>query len=150
MSNTKAKTIAVDTDQQWIDQVRSNNTNSSKLKAYFVDLGEVSTWGRPISYSKRDNFIIYISKIWKGKEKPELILIDGRFRVSCFLYSLLNALPNSFILFDDYINRPWYHIVEEILCLHNTCGRQGVFKVPKSFDRKYANRLCKQFLYVMD
>jgi hypothetical protein len=45
---------------------------------------------------------------------PELILIDGRFRVGSFLTSYQRAIPGTIILFDDYYSRPEYHFVEKI------------------------------------
>ena len=43
---------------------------------------------------------------------PDLVLVDGRFRAACFLASLLFARPGAVILFDDYVDRPFYHTVE--------------------------------------
>jgi hypothetical protein len=42
----------------------------------------------------------------RGAVKPDLVLIDGRFRLACFLHPLLAAAPGTPILFDDYTNRP--------------------------------------------
>ena len=55
-----------------------------------------------------------------------MVLIDGRFRVACFLFSLLNAKKDSIIIFDDYMNRSEYHVVEEVLPKYEKCGRQVV------------------------
>ena len=59
-----------------------------------------------INYS---NHIRKLSKLEQGK--IDLILIDGRFRVSCCLkcFDIINE--NTHILFDDFMNRPEYHIV---------------------------------------
>ena len=77
-------------------------------------------------------------------------MIDGRFRVACFLNSLLNADPNTIILFDDYINRPHYHIVEEFLKPTQSCGRQACFVVPKTLNKDKIKEMYNQFLIVMD
>lgn len=42
-----------------------------------------------------------------------MVLVVGRFRVACFVYSLLCAQTRTIILFDDYANREHYHAVEE-------------------------------------
>jgi len=84
------------------------------------------------------------------KSQADVILIDGRFRVSCFLYSLINAKKDSIIIFDDYLNRPWYHIVEDVIPLYDKCGRQAVFKVPATFNKSLAQDLLSKFLYVFD
>ena len=150
LENTKSKVIAVDSDKAWISKININNLYDARLQTIWVDLGELTNWGRPISYKKRDNFIFYISKLWLGENKPDLVLVDGRFRVACFLYSLLNSKINTYIFFDDYNNRPWYHIVEEIIPIHEKCGRQSVFIVPEIYDKQLAKYLFEKFIYVFD
>ena len=48
------------------------------------------------------------------------------------------------------MNRPHYHVVEEVLGIYKKCGRQVVFKVPSVFKKQLATELLKQFIYVMD
>ena len=150
LENTKSKVIAVDSDQLWIDNVCNKNNFNEQIKAIWVDLGDLTKWGRPISYYKRDNFISYINAVWLFNNKADVILIDGRFRVACFLYSLLKAKIGSFIFFDDYNDRPWYHIVEEVLPIHQKCGRQGIFNVTDRFNKRLARNLFQKFIYVFD
>jgi len=63
---------------------------------------------------------------------------------------LLNAEEGSVIIFDDYTNRPYYHVVEEIVSRFDECGRQAVFKVPKQFNINLAKKLLDKFIYVFD
>ena len=79
-----------------------------------------------------------------------MILIDGRFRVACFLFSLINSKEDSTIIFDDYMNRPYYHVVEEVIQIHENCGRQAIFRVPATFNKKLARKLLNNFTYVFD
>ena len=150
LENTKSKIIAVDSSQNWIDKIGNNNSFKERIQTIWVDLGDLTDWGRPISYAKRDNFISYINSVWVFENKADVILIDGRFRVACFLYSLLNAKIGSFIFFDDYNNRPWYHIVEEVLPIYQKCGRQAIFNVTDTFNKRLAKSLLKNFVYVFD
>ena len=150
IENTTSKVIAVDSDQKWIEHVCNKNNFDKRLQITWIDLGKLTDWGRPISYKKRNNFISYINSVWSFESKADVILIDGRFRVACFLYSLLNAKIGSFIFFDDYNNRPWYHIVEEVLPIYEKCGRQGIFNVTDTFNKKLARCLLQNFLYVFD
>ena len=94
--------------------------------------------------------INYISNVWTFNLKADVILIDGRFRVASFLFSLINAKEGSIIIFDDYTDRSHYHVVEEILEVYKKCGRQVVFKVPKVFNKHLAEELLQKFIYVMD
>jgi len=149
IKNTKAKIIAVDTDKSWIESIDISKRRKD-IKLNWVNLGELENWGRPKTYSYRNNFIDYIGAVWHFNLKADVILIDGRFRVACFIYSLLNAEEGSVIIFDDYINRSFYHVVEEIVPRFDECGRQAVFKVPKQFNINLAKKLLDKFIYVFD
>ena len=149
LENTKSKIISVDTDKKWINTVDVCNKDY-RIKLIWVNLGDLENWGRPKNYKYRNKFIDYISNVWNFNEKADVILIDGRFRVACFLYSLINAKTDSIIIFDDYNNRPYYHVIEEIVPIYKTCGRQALFKVPKLFNNSLAQELLNNFIYVFD
>ena len=149
LENTKSKIISVDTDEKWIKTIDVSN-KCSRVKLNWINLGDLGNWGRPKSYEYREQFIDYISNVWSFNEKADVILIDGRFRVACFLYSLINAKINSIIIFDDYNNRPYYHIIEEVVPVYKICGRQAVFRVPKNMNRSLAENILNKFLYVFD
>ena len=83
-------------------------------------------------------------------KKPELVLIDGRFRVACFLFSLINGSPGTKIIFDDYVNRPHYHVVEEFIKPIETCGIQALFIIPKNLDYNNIEKTIEQFVHVFD
>ena len=67
-------------------------------------------------------------------QTPKLVLVDGRFRVCCFLTNLKFAEEGTKILFDDYTNRPHYHFVEKYVSRFKECGRQCMFVVPSKAD----------------
>ena len=48
------------------------------------------------------------------------------------------------------MNRPHYHVVEEVLGIYKKCGRQVFFRVPLVFNKQLAEELLKKFTYVMD
>lgn len=148
--NVNCPIVSVDTDQNWIQNVKSKIGRRDHVNLKWVDLGEIGEWGRPKTYEKRDNFYKYIDYIWSTDLKPDLILIDGRFRVCCFLTSLAQASPGAVIIFDDYTNRPHYHVVEEFVRPDEFCGRQAKFTVPNSINRDLILDAAKRFLYVMD
>ena len=149
LENTASRIISVDTDKKWINKVDILK-NKKRIDINWINLGEVENWGRPKTYEYRNQFIEYISNVWNFNIKADVILVDGRFRVACFLYSLINAKEGSIIIFDDYMNRSHYHVVEEVLGIYEKCGRQVIFKVPQVFDKQLAKELLKKFIYVMD
>ena len=124
--------ISVDTDEKWIKAVLASvDRKISKVEVVFCDLGEVENWGFPKSEEKVHDFWKYMVSPWEVSKKldlsPDVILIDGRFRVASFLYSLINAQAGTIILFDDYSLRPHYFVVEEFCGLNQLCGRMGLF-----------------------
>ena len=149
IENTKAKIVAVDSDKKWIESIDISKRKKD-IRLNWIDLGELEDWGRPKTYSHRKNFMDYISVVWQFNNIADVILIDGRFRVACFLYCLLKSKPGSVIIFDDYTNRSYYHIVEEIIPFFDVYGRQAAFKVPKRFNNSEANKLLDKFIYVFD
>ena len=129
LNNTKATVISVDTSKVWISAVRKN-VNDSRLKLHHSDLGPLGAWGRPLNYDKSADFQDYTDYIWQQEICPELVLVDGRFRVCCFLTSLKYAKAGTKILFDDYTDRPHYHIVEKYVTRVQECRSQCLFIVP--------------------
>ena len=153
LNNTNANILSVDSSKEWIDKISSKNVEYKKrLKLQHIDLGKVENWGRPVGYEKSYNFINYFNWIWTQDILPDTVLIDGRFRVCCFLTSLKYANENTKILFDDYNNRPYYHVVEKFVKKEQTCGRQTLFIVKNknkiNFD--LLNIEINNFHYVMD
>lgn len=129
--NVGCEILSVDSSSEWISKVKNECIAYSKLTLHLADVGEVGDWGTPVGYMRADNFNEYTDWIWTNNQKPSVILIDGRFRVCCFLTCILNAESGTKILFDDYTNRPQYHYVEKYIKPIETCGRQALFIVLK-------------------
>lgn len=150
LANTNAKVIAVDTSNEWVASVRASAGEEPRLTASWVDAGPIGDWGTPLGYTARQNFPQYFNAIWEQPDQPDLVLVDGRFRVACFLTSLLRSKPGTRIVFDDYTNRPHYHLIEEIVPRAETCGRQAMFTTPDRLDRDALQNLIESFSLVRD
>lgn len=76
---------------------------------------EPNNWGNPGKNATNAQKINYSSKITElSKEEQnniDLIFIDGRFRVACCLKCYPSISKSCFIVFDDFLNRPQYHVV---------------------------------------
>ena len=70
--------------------------------------------------------------------------------MACFLTCLLNAKPGTRILFDDYTERGYYHIVETFVAPKQVTARQALFEVPPGLDAAGISKLLAQFSMVMD
>lgn len=142
---------SVDTSQQWANRVNSQCGRVNGPVRY-VDVGPVGNWGRPKTFERRANFIKYAESLWVNDSVPDVVLIDGRFRVMCFLTSLLNCKEDTTILFDDYTDRPYYHLVEEFIKPVDYCGRQAKFKIESKSELDLERILIERdrFSYVID
>lgn len=148
--------IAVDTSREWIDAVKHKISQGSvtSVAVSYCDFGPVGEWGRPINDAKIREYHRYMAMPWQSAQElgvvPDLILVDGRFRVACFLYSLLCVKNGATILFDDYGDRPQYHVVERFCDLVETHGRMAVFKAAKQFSIPEIAQAIAKYSVVLD
>jgi hypothetical protein len=84
----------------------------------WVDVGPTGDWGTPKDESKWKNWHKYPKNPWlycnEHNILPDLVLIDGRYRVACFLATCIYAKKETIVLFDDYEPRKHYHTVEKL------------------------------------
>ena len=151
LSNEDIKVFSVDSDRVWVEKIQSIcDKKSHQLK--YVDLGVVKKWGYPKDYSNRQNIKTYLNYIWDMEDKPDLVLIDGRFRVASFLTSIRECKVGTKLIFDDYRVRPQYHIVEEFIKPDRIFGLQAFFEVASkdNLDISKLDKMINKFEYVMD
>jgi hypothetical protein len=146
--------LSVESDFNWTLALiykfnKEKGDQQSNLHANYVNIGPTGAWGSPTTTSAIGNYAQYPIAPWVKAKKlnltPELALIDGRFRVACFLSSLINAKPGTPIIFDDYNDRPQYHIVETIAKPIVRVDRQAIFITPEIFDRGSAHQIAMSY-----
>jgi hypothetical protein len=129
--------ICIESDDAWRQNVLSAVEGKPNLLIEHCDIGETGQWGNPVDLSGVMRYWRYYCRPWqiaaRHKLCPDLVLIDGRFRVACFLYSLLSAQIGTRILFDDYFDRPIYFMAEKFCHLQERRGRMAVFSSTKDF-----------------
>lgn len=151
-ANSTARIFAVDSALPWIQSVQSQVGDRENMVLHWADLGPLADWGRPINYGKSDNFHDYTDWIWQQDQQPDCVLVDGRFRVCCFATSLKHGAAGATIIFDDYVERPHYHVIEELIRPIKLCGRQAIFKVPakSAIDMDAIDKMIEHFRFVVD
>jgi hypothetical protein len=133
--------VSVESDRAWRDRVADKLAESSPghLHLIHVDIGPTKRLGYPRCGSFRANFRNYPLAGWRRCEEaglsPDLVLIDGRFRLACILAALLHAKPGCRILLDDYRWRRRYHRVEEFAKPVRMIGRVAEFVVAADLPR---------------
>jgi hypothetical protein len=149
INNFKGKIISVETDQIWAEKVRTHISSgiSESVSLNWIDVGPVKEWGYPKTFDKKENFVSYQKEIWKT-ESPDFILIDGRFRVACFLQSIMNCKVGSNIIIDDYYDRSYYHCVEQIIEKKEIYGdRMALFTKENEIDIDKVNRMYEEYKF---
>ena len=116
MSGNIKKVYSVESDREWFDELKRTLKNNSKVTYLFVDLkSKPNDWGNPGEGSTENDWKKYSGQFPQLNEterkKVDIILIDGRFRVACCLKCFEGMSPNCTIAFDDFLNRPKYHVV---------------------------------------
>lgn len=149
-NETSLDIISVDTSADWLRHVQSSINRTDGVTSVHVDLGPLGDWGRPIGYQNRNKFIDYVEGPWRTDQSSDLVLVDGRFRMACFLTSLLRARPGTTILFDDYIGRTHFQVAEEFAPSIRKNARQAAFVVPEQIDHAALEAERQKFLYVME
>lgn len=129
--------VSVDSSKDWIYAIKQRLSGIGCVDLLYCDIGTIGDWGRPTNREGLHAYHAYMAAPWKivhqKSLEPKLIFIDGRFRVACFLYSLICAASGTIILFDDYINRSNYHVVEEFCERRGNYGRMAIFHVEKNY-----------------
>jgi len=151
LKNYSFPIYSVDSSKTWVNKFNKYQDRKN-FKICSIELGEIGDWGYPLSYNNRKNFNKYFNFIWKQKDKPNFVLIDGRFRVACFLTTLLNANVGTKIVFDDYPHRKHYHIVEEFILPVSINKRQALFIVDENVSLEFEKIKFElnNFTYVRD
>lgn len=130
---------SVDSDRGFLravaDKVKAVGAPEDRYLPIFADIGPTKAWGHPSSMAKAALWPRYVGDVWTAMadrdEAPDLILIDGRFRVASFLISALMAPAGCIVLFDDYFDRASYHVVEQFIAPRRSAGRMAEFVIPE-------------------
>lgn len=112
---------AVDSDVLWINYIiqtlRQNHSNVHAQQVTFlhVNIGPTIQWGNPASKECRHRWPSYPRAIISASDDPppDVVFVDGRFRVACVFAALLYGDCKASIMIHDFQNRPQYHPVLE-------------------------------------
>lgn len=131
------RVVTVDSDRafQSFVELRIDRSGSSSPELIFLhgNLGPTTAWGYPLAPSHEPvpggNYVEAAAQFLEGGWSPDLVLIDGRYRVACFAYLMRVLTSPVTVLFDDYFDRPHYHVVEQMISPARGVGRMAVFEV---------------------
>ena len=150
LKSRAAKIISVDADARWVNRLRWHwrvqvAELRGRLSLRYIDIGPVKKWSQPKDDSHRHLWPDYSKAAWQTGGTPDLVFVDGRFRVACIAQTALHA-PNATIVVHDFWNRPHYHDALAILEEVTSAGRMGVF-IFKSGKQQEAAHLYDKFAF---
>ncbi len=142
--------ISIELDSAFYNLIHKKIKKKDKIKLF--NIGPVGEYSYPILKikSKIINYVQSIDKYSKNKNFPDLILIDGRFRVACCLNLLKfkKIIKNKTkIILDDYKNREEYHILQEFFSIKKI-GRLGILKAKKNNNTNKVKFLLNKYYFI--
>jgi hypothetical protein len=145
--------VAIDSSREWLDKVASSCTRAVtkvKPRLVYADIGPTGEWGRPIDGSCMERWGLYSTEIWKidGADNADLYLVDGRFRVACFMETMMRCRADAIVVMHDYAPRAEYHIVEQFARPILVCSNLSAFVRRSDFDRIKAAATLERFRYI--
>ena len=141
------------TNGTWIQQVKKQDEVEKRVDLqtihfHIIDIGgNPHFWGYPQNDSMKENWPKYSQVVGYMTEKPDLVLIDGRFRVACAIQVALHAKDDVVICIHDYTNRPHYHCVTQFLEEVEVVETFACFVKKKCVDEEFLKNLYEQYKY---
>lgn len=133
------KIWSVESDKEWLNQL-SNINLYGKVNFIFADIKASGNWGYPGTESKYEDWVKYNRAFnnldESDRQLVDTILIDGRFRVACALNILEYIDSNVNVVFDDFLDRNYYHFVLNYYEIIDQAGRMVVLK-KKNVDKPH-------------
>ena len=150
-SNPECTVFSVESDRDWAANLEAyfrQNPPSGLVRQHPVDIGPTEKWGRPKGQGGWRKYHRYPISVWDREDfqHPDLVLIDGRFRAACWLTVLIRATKPVVVLFDDYVDRSAYHMVEDFVKPTEIRGRMARFDLsPQTFPVSHMARIFETF-----
>lgn len=114
--------VSVESDKKFFKYLKAHVAKkypNSQAIITLAQTGRTGRYGMPFFYPfSRDIPSKGISYVLSGysrftETQPDVIFVDGRWRVACCLYSLIHFSGNHILLLDDYENDRGYKVVIE-------------------------------------
>jgi hypothetical protein len=140
--NPQALAFSVESDRDWAAMMQrwfDAHPPKGQIVLHHADIGPTKDWGMPQNNRRVGLWPGYPNSVWDRPDfrQPDTVLIDGRFRLACFLTVLLRSTAPVRVLWDDYSGRPAYHAAERLCQPVARHGRMAEFHVePQSLAAK--------------
>lgn len=132
--STTADVLSIESDQVWAENMTtfltSQNLGGDRVKVHWSDIGATGKWGYPKDQTKFRKYPSYAFCPWEEfNVSPDVVLIDGRFRLACFAAILLFVKKPTTVLFGEYVTRNAYQPAGQFAQPVKTMGRMAKFVI---------------------
>ena len=119
---------SVESDAAWLSKLHgwfAQVPPASMPVLHHGNIGQTRLWGYPAAKESFRRWPDYVQSVWDLPDfaAPDVVLVDGRFRLACLLTVALRTVQPVVVLVDDYIDRPPYHDPESVLGAPQMIGR---------------------------
>jgi hypothetical protein len=127
------RVFAVESSAPWIAKMEAwfaGNPPVAKVTLHHGNVGKTKDWGFPADAKMAGRWSAYPVSVWDRPDfhHPDVVLIDGRFRLACALTVLFRITRPVQVLIDDYIDRPSYKKIETLVGPPDMAGRMARFQ----------------------
>ncbi len=164
-AKNKLSFICIDSDRFFLNAVKNKIKNDGFLEEEkqiykYADIGLTGPWGMAVmlfkpSPARIESFKKYSDPPQECQSRtfsPDLILVDGRFRIACALkiIRLLANVDNWTLVVDDYVGRDHYHVIEQYAQLDKFVGRMAVFKRALDFSSENIDESIRYYETILN
>lgn len=126
--------FSVESAAPWLKMMEKwfqNNPPKARLRLHHGQIGKTRKWGFPQDNTRVAHWASYPLSVWDRDDfmQPDVVLIDGRFRLACALTTLFRTTRPVTVLIDDYIDRPPYAQIERLVGPPMMIGRMARFSM---------------------
>lgn len=139
---------SIDTNAEWIAKCAAQPSVAYRIeqeqaRLLHINIGNTAAWGKPINKELSFMWPCYSIGVWSILHRlPDIVFVDGRWRVSCSLYALLRCNNHATIMIHDWPSRPQYHILLEFASIAAHAGALAALKPTPNRDLDRIAHLC--------
>jgi hypothetical protein len=148
------KIYSVESDIEWANCIKQK-IKRDNIVYIFNDMDtKPKTWGHPGKTAtdvQKINYSSHMKNLSKEEQESiDLVFIDGRFRVACCLKCFDIMKDECSIVFDDFLNRPQYHIVLNYFDMVEKCSNTRTVLLRKKQNVCVPHELIKKYELIVD
>ena len=111
--------VSVDSSRDWLEKVAAVAiAGSYKIQPALLhaDIGALTDWGYPRDLTQRARWPQYHEIVWTSAlaANADTYLVDGRFRVACFMQVMLRCQADAIVIVHDFSDRPHYGKIHSV------------------------------------